>query len=126
MLILLFLYVPPAVNRYASCESNKAKLVRRGVLPLFVQLMRSDDSSDEERMLGAKGIWLLAFAEENRAVIQQDAECLQGKCIKCCPEVLSQVSYQNIWFQFILSVWCIEMNMILAASGTHIYTLHLP
>ena len=67
-----------AINRFAVCESNKARLVRRNLLGHYTQLMGSA-CSEEENMVAAKGIWSLAFNEENRSRMKQDPPCLEGE-----------------------------------------------
>ena len=34
--------------------------------------------SEEENMVAAKGLWSLAFNDENRARMRQDTPCLEG------------------------------------------------
>ena len=70
--------VVTAINRYAVCESNKARLVRRNLLGHYTQLM-GRGCSEEEHMVAAKGVWSLAFNDENRSRMRQDTPCLEGR-----------------------------------------------
>ena len=70
--------VVTAINRYAVCESNKARLVRRNLLGHYTQLM-GRGCSEEEHMVAAKGVWSLAFNDENRSRMRQDTPCLEGE-----------------------------------------------
>ena len=65
------------LNRLAACESNKEKIVQKGILNLYNKLL-TGPSSEEEQLLVAQGLWLLSFHPRVRQTILEDGVCLQG------------------------------------------------
>ena len=47
-----------------------------GVIQLYLKLLQSD--SVEEQSLGTAGIWILAFCDENRYLINKIHGCMEG------------------------------------------------
>ncbi len=66
------------LNRLASCESNKEKIVQKGVLDLYTKLL-TGPSTEEEQLLVAQGLWQLALHPATRQAILQQAACGQGQ-----------------------------------------------
>ncbi|XP_013394066.1 uncharacterized protein LOC106161607 isoform X2 [Lingula anatina] len=60
-----------ALNKLASNDANKEKLVEGGILPSCVQLLRPENS-EEEQVLAAQCVWTLAFSEENKQKIRDE------------------------------------------------------
>ncbi len=48
-----------------------------GAIQLYLKLLQSD--SLEEQSLGTAGIWILAFCDENRHLINNVQGCTQGE-----------------------------------------------
>ena len=69
--------VVPAVNRLASCESNKDRLARKA-LPSYMRLLQGGCA--EEQIVATQGIWSLAFSEAARQLLSQDMACMEGTC----------------------------------------------
>ena len=66
------------LNRLSACESNKDKIVQRGILNLYNKLL-TGPSSEEEQLLVAQGLWLLSFHPGVRHTILEESTCLQGE-----------------------------------------------
>ena len=64
------------LNHLAVNDLNKVRIVRQGALPLYVKLLESTNM--EEQNLGAAGIWILSFRDENKLSIQQEDGCVKG------------------------------------------------
>ena len=63
-----------------SYEYNLFMQVRMGqlgVIQLYLKLLQSD--SMEEQSLGTAGIWILAFCDENKHLINKIHGCMEGK-----------------------------------------------
>lgn len=65
------LEITKGINQLAVNESNKLLIAELGGLDLLMKILAEGSSSDEERLLAARGIWQLAFKEENKAKIRR-------------------------------------------------------
>ncbi|XP_030843690.1 uncharacterized protein LOC105447546 [Strongylocentrotus purpuratus] len=65
------LEITKGINQLAVNESNKLLIAELGGLDLLMRILAEGGSSDEERLLAARGIWQLAFKEENKAKIRR-------------------------------------------------------
>ena len=68
----------PGLNRLAACESNKEKIVQKGILNLYTKLL-TGPSSEEEQLLVSQGLWLLSFHPAVRQTILEETTTIQGK-----------------------------------------------
>ena len=68
------------LNRFAVNDSNKEKIIKNGGLPLYVSLLQSSCST-EEQMIAAQGLWLLSFIPECRKKIMAEKGALEGESI---------------------------------------------
>lgn len=62
------------LNNIAVVDANKSKLVKAGVLPLYVEALGRNKPGLQEA--AAKGIWALAFDEESKNMIKQEPGCM--------------------------------------------------
>lgn len=69
--------VVDGLNHMAQVDSNKAAIVRCGALPMYTQLL-SKDCDASEQAAASKGLWILAFNEENKRCILQEPGCMDG------------------------------------------------
>lgn len=67
------------INHLAVNDCNKVRLCRLGAIPLYMKLLRSSNIDEQE--LGSNGIWILSFHDENKIMLKQEPECIQGKVI---------------------------------------------
>ncbi|XP_064615557.1 uncharacterized protein LOC135479595 [Liolophura sinensis] len=63
------------LNNLAVNDSNKARIVDSGILPLYVSLLQPD-CTDSEQLLAAKGLWLISFCKSRKD------ECLKSGCVE--------------------------------------------
>jgi len=68
------------LNNIAVVDANKSKLVKAGVLPLYVEALGRNKPGLQEA--AAKGIWALAFDEESKNMIKQEPGCMGGLLVK--------------------------------------------
>lgn len=68
--------VTAAVNRLASCESNKERLLKKGALALYLRLLEPS-CSEEEQLIATQGIWMFSFNENNKKAMLEDPKCMQ-------------------------------------------------
>lgn len=73
------LEITKGINQLAVNESNKLLIAELGGLDLLMKILAEGSSSDEERLLAARGIWQLAFKEENKARIRRIKTFLTSK-----------------------------------------------
>lgn len=66
-----------ALNKLASNDSNKWRIVQSGFLPMYVKLLQPD-CSISELTEATQGIWILAF--KCRDDIFKEPGCLEGNC----------------------------------------------
>lgn len=70
-------YSVTGINRLAACESNKERLLLKGVLPLYVKLLQS--CSEEEQLIAAQGLWAFGFCKQGRQFIRDEPGCIRGQ-----------------------------------------------
>lgn len=63
------------LNHLAVNDANKVRIVQLGAIPLYLQLLQSHNV--EEQNLGAAGLWILAFKEENKMFIRNQPDIMQ-------------------------------------------------
>ncbi|XP_077867140.1 uncharacterized protein LOC144356158 [Saccoglossus kowalevskii] len=63
------------INKLATNDQNKKTLVECNVLPLLVQMMKEGQSEEEIRQ-AARCIWTLAFHEDNKDTIRNEADLM--------------------------------------------------
>jgi len=64
------------INKLATNDSNKRRIVQQGALPFYVEIMRRDGSGDRELAEAANGLWTLAFKCKDSIV--NEPGCLDG------------------------------------------------
>jgi len=64
------------LNHLAVNDGNKQRLGILGAIDSYVQLLR--DGNGEERGLAAAGLWILSFNAQNRQIMLESPDCLQG------------------------------------------------
>lgn len=64
------------LNHLAVNDGNKQRLGILGAVDSYVQLLR--DGNGEERGLAAAGLWILSFNAQNRQIMLESPDCLQG------------------------------------------------
>eukprot|EP00058_Branchiostoma_floridae_P006696 XP_002592184.1 hypothetical protein BRAFLDRAFT_88079 [Branchiostoma floridae] len=86
------------LNELASNDGNKVKIVEEGGLILLYQLLL-DDSSVEEHILAAKGLWILAFNKSNKEAIKKTGcvEALKALQHKTKDPALKEVCAGALW-----------------------------
>ncbi|XP_066300443.1 uncharacterized protein [Branchiostoma lanceolatum] len=86
------------LNELASNDGNKVKIVEEGGLALLYQLLL-DDSSLEENILAAKGLWILAFNKSNKEAIKKTGcvEALKSLQRKATDPALKEVCAGALW-----------------------------
>ena len=52
------------------------KLGQLGIVQLYLKLLQNGNV--EEQNLGASGLWILAFADENKTLIPKVHGCIEG------------------------------------------------
>ena len=72
------IFIFPGINRLATSESNKDRLVHRGALKVYTRLLHPS-CSEEEQLLATQGIWVMAFNQENKKRIREEPGCVEGK-----------------------------------------------
>jgi hypothetical protein len=72
------------LNRLALCDSNKERIMRKSVLPLYVRLLDPLTANEEEHMVAAQGLWSLLFCDEARRAVRADPACKLGMVCQLC------------------------------------------
>jgi len=67
----------PGLNRLGCFEANKDRIVEKGVLPLYLELVEKSCNEDE-RLIAAQGLWIFGYSDRCRNLIQNDAQMLSG------------------------------------------------
>ena len=67
------------LNHLAVNDVNKIRMGRQGAFPLYLKLLQSHNI--DEQNLGAAGLWILSFNDENKLILRQQPECLQGELL---------------------------------------------
>ncbi|XP_070577150.1 uncharacterized protein [Ptychodera flava] len=65
------------LNHFAIHDTNKVMIVENGALPLYVTMLQSN-CTEQEQILTARGIWTLAFPPANKHKIKNEEGCLQA------------------------------------------------
>ncbi|XP_078572363.1 uncharacterized protein LOC144859530 [Branchiostoma floridae x Branchiostoma japonicum] len=58
------------ISQLAQNDDNKVMIVKKGALPLLVQLMETGDEEEQEQ--GANAVWQLAFHDDNKDKIRAE------------------------------------------------------
>jgi hypothetical protein len=66
------------LNHLVANDSNKERVVRNNILPLYVCLLGLD-CRPEEQKFAARGIWILAFNDDCKKRIKDEKGCLEGE-----------------------------------------------
>lgn len=67
------------LNHLAVNDLNKERIVELGALPLYMQLLESEDK--DEQALTAAGVWILAFSDENKRRMKHQPGFIDGKIL---------------------------------------------
>ena len=67
------------LNHLAVNDLNKVRIVELGALPLYMQLLESEDK--DEQALTAAGVWILAFRDENKRRMKQEPGFIDGNIL---------------------------------------------
>ncbi|KAK2143156.1 hypothetical protein LSH36_872g00012 [Paralvinella palmiformis] len=65
------------LNRLGCFEANKDRIVEKGVLPLYLELVEKSCNEDE-RLIAAQGLWIFGYSDRCRNLIQNDAQMLSA------------------------------------------------
>lgn len=64
------------LNHLAVNDLNKVRIGQLGALPLYMQLLQSEDK--EEPALATAGVWILAFRDENKRLMKDEPGFIDG------------------------------------------------
>ena len=67
------------LNQLAINDWNKLLIVELGGIDVLERILMEEGSSNEEKLWAARGIWQLAFKEENKVKIRQRTTLLHSK-----------------------------------------------
>ena len=67
------------LNHLAVNDSNKVRICNHGALALYFQLLRGENV--EEQNLGVAGLWILSFNDENKYLIRDNTDYMNGKLL---------------------------------------------
>ncbi|XP_030853859.1 uncharacterized protein LOC115929289 [Strongylocentrotus purpuratus] len=71
------LEVLQGLNQLAINDCNKLLIVKLGGIDVLERILMEEGSNDEEKLWAARGIWQLAFKEENKVNIHQRSKLLK-------------------------------------------------
>ena len=53
-----------------------------GALSLYLKLLQ--EGNEEEQVLASGGLWILSFKDENKRILKEDPECMEGQYFCLC------------------------------------------
>ncbi|CAH1775998.1 unnamed protein product [Owenia fusiformis] len=112
------------INHLASNDSNKSRIVKNGVLPLYVRLLDWECTEDEQS-LAAQGLWTLAFDETNRRAIREEEGCipaLQELASKSKSEAVIHATRGALW---VIEEKCFPTEKIVALAESESFQPHV-
>ena len=65
------------LNRLGCFEANKDRIVEKGILPLYLELIQKP-CNDDERLIAVQGLWIFSYSDKARNLILNDTEVLAG------------------------------------------------
>ncbi|XP_054769415.2 uncharacterized protein LOC129277236 [Lytechinus pictus] len=66
------------LNQLAINDCNKLLIVNRGGIEILERILTGKGSSNEEKLWAARGVWQMAFKEENKVKIRQSAATIEA------------------------------------------------